>query len=191
MSANGGSLAASHIDRLYSVASGGGYPAGVLRAFGMGGWAFYEDTGGGNFTEPQGDSGTLTQSGGVYTYTSPSGDTRTFNSSGMQTGWKSADGAALLTFTYTNADGDGLTDDLATQTSIDGSLATFTYASNKLRTIDSRNVVAKLEGTDPVLKDEYVVYSAHWDHLGVGAPVNGDNIYNGALDNATGVATVL
>jgi Zn-dependent M28 family amino/carboxypeptidase len=62
---------------------------------------------------------------------------------------------------------------------------------NTLRTIDSRNVVAKLEGSDPTLKDEYVVYSAHWDHLGVGAPVNGDKIYNGALDNASGVATVL
>jgi Zn-dependent M28 family amino/carboxypeptidase len=63
--------------------------------------------------------------------------------------------------------------------------------ANKMRTIDSRNVVARLEGSDPALKDEYVVYSAHWDHLGVGAPVNGDGIYNGALDNATGVATVL
>jgi len=63
--------------------------------------------------------------------------------------------------------------------------------ANTLRTIDSRNVVAKLEGSDPALKDEYVVYSAHWDHLGVGAPVNGDRIYNGALDNASGVATVL
>jgi Zn-dependent M28 family amino/carboxypeptidase len=62
---------------------------------------------------------------------------------------------------------------------------------NKLRTINSRNVVAKLEGSDPALKDEYVVYSAHWDHLGIGAPVNGDSIYNGALDNASGVATVL
>jgi Zn-dependent M28 family amino/carboxypeptidase len=62
---------------------------------------------------------------------------------------------------------------------------------NTLRTIDSQNVVAKLEGSDPKLKDEYVVYSAHWDHLGIGAPVNGDNIYNGALDNASGVATVL
>ena len=60
---------------------------------------------------------------------------------------------------------------------------------NTLRTIDSRNVVAKLEGSDPALKDEYVVYTAHWDHLGVGAPVNGDKIYNGALDNASGVAT--
>ena len=63
--------------------------------------------------------------------------------------------------------------------------------ANKLRTIDSRNVVAKLEGSDPVLKNEYVIYSAHWDHLGIGDPVNGDRIYNGALDNASGVATVL
>lgn len=63
--------------------------------------------------------------------------------------------------------------------------------ANKLRTIDSRNVIAKLEGSDPLLKDQYIVYSSHWDHLGVGAPVNGDKIYNGALDNATGVATVL
>jgi Zn-dependent M28 family amino/carboxypeptidase len=63
--------------------------------------------------------------------------------------------------------------------------------SNTLRTIDSQNVVAKLEGSDPRLKDEYVVYSAHWDHLGIGAAVNGDTIYNGALDNASGVASVL
>jgi Zn-dependent M28 family amino/carboxypeptidase len=63
--------------------------------------------------------------------------------------------------------------------------------SNTLRTIDSKNLVAKIEGSDPRLKDEYVVYTAHWDHLGVGAPVNGDKIYNGALDNASGVASVL
>jgi Zn-dependent M28 family amino/carboxypeptidase len=62
---------------------------------------------------------------------------------------------------------------------------------NTLRTIDSHNVVGKLDGGDPRLKDEYVVYSAHWDHLGVGKPVKGDKIYNGALDNASGVATVL
>jgi Zn-dependent M28 family amino/carboxypeptidase len=62
---------------------------------------------------------------------------------------------------------------------------------NTLRTIDSQNVVARLEGSDQKLKDEYVVYSAHWDHLGIGAAVNGDKIYNGALDNASGVATVL
>jgi Zn-dependent M28 family amino/carboxypeptidase len=62
---------------------------------------------------------------------------------------------------------------------------------NKLRTINSRNVVAKLEGSDPVLKDEYVVYTAHWDHFGVGEPVNGDRIYHGARDNAAGVAAML
>ena len=52
-------------------------------------------------------------------------------------------------------------------------------------------MVAKLEGSDPQLRDEYVVYTAHWDHLGKGAPVDGDDIYNGALDNASGVAAVL
>jgi Zn-dependent M28 family amino/carboxypeptidase len=62
---------------------------------------------------------------------------------------------------------------------------------NALRTIDSRNVVAKLEGTDPKLKDEYVVYSAHWDHLGVGPAIKGDTIYNGAEDNASGTSGML
>jgi len=62
---------------------------------------------------------------------------------------------------------------------------------NKLRTIDSRNVVAKLEGADPAHKDEYVVYTAHWDHFGIGAPVNGDRIYHGAKDNASGTAGLL
>jgi Zn-dependent M28 family amino/carboxypeptidase len=62
---------------------------------------------------------------------------------------------------------------------------------NGLRTIDSRNVVAKLEGSDPALKDQYVIYTSHWDHFGVGTKVNGDSIYNGAADNATGTAGLL
>ncbi len=62
---------------------------------------------------------------------------------------------------------------------------------NTMRTIDSRNVLAKIEGSDPRGKDEFVVYTAHWDHLGIGAPVKGDRIYNGALDNASGVAALL
>lgn len=62
---------------------------------------------------------------------------------------------------------------------------------NKLRTIESRNLVAKLEGSDSTLKNEYIVYNAHWDYFGVGAKVNGDSIYNGASDNATGVAGLL
>ena len=57
---------------------------------------------------------------------------------------------------------------------------------NKLRTIDSRNVVAKLEGSDPQRNNEYVVYTAHWDHFGIGPEVNGDTIYHGAKDNAVG-----
>jgi Zn-dependent M28 family amino/carboxypeptidase len=60
-----------------------------------------------------------------------------------------------------------------------------------MREVQSRNVVAAVEGSDPQLKNEYVVYSSHWDHLGVGAPVNGDKIYNGALDNASGVSSLL
>jgi len=57
--------------------------------------------------------------------------------------------------------------------------------------IVSPNVIGVLEGSDPRLKSEYVTVSAHLDHLGVGAPINGDAIYNGAMDNATGVASVL
>lgn len=62
---------------------------------------------------------------------------------------------------------------------------------NALRTIDSRNVLAKIEGSDPALKDEYVIYTSHWDHFGIGTKVNGDSIYNGAADNASGVAGLL
>ena len=59
---------------------------------------------------------------------------------------------------------------------------------NTIRTIDSKNVVGKVEGSDPQLRDEYVIYTAHWDHLGIGPEVNGDKIYHGAADNASGVA---
>src|SRR3546814_9306783 len=57
--------------------------------------------------------------------------------------------------------------------------------------LESRNVVAKLAGSDAALGAEHVVYSAHLDHVGIGAPVDGDKIYNGALDNALGVAIML
>ena len=55
----------------------------------------------------------------------------------------------------------------------------------------SYNVVAKLEGSDPKLRKEYIIHSAHLDHLGIGKPINGDSIYNGAHDNASGVACAL
>jgi hypothetical protein len=57
--------------------------------------------------------------------------------------------------------------------------------------VSSENVVGILPGTDPKLKDEYVVITAHLDHLGVGTPVNGDSIFNGTMDNATGIATLI
>ena len=56
---------------------------------------------------------------------------------------------------------------------------------------DSYNVVGKITGSDPKLKDEYVVHSAHLDHVGISTPINGDSIYNGAHDNASGVGSVL
>jgi Zn-dependent M28 family amino/carboxypeptidase len=57
--------------------------------------------------------------------------------------------------------------------------------------VESPNIVAKLEGSDPTLAKEYVLVSAHLDHLGVGAPIHGKTIYNGVMDDASGVASVL
>jgi Zn-dependent M28 family amino/carboxypeptidase len=73
--------------------------------------------------------------------------------------------------------------DLATRVSI------ATRSTHK--DVESANVVAKLEGSDPALKNEHVVYIAHVDHFGRGVAMNGDEIYNGAHDNASGVAIVL
>ena len=61
----------------------------------------------------------------------------------------------------------------------------------KVREIATRNVIAKVEGSDPRLKDEAVIFTAHWDHLGIGEAQNGDKIYNGAVDNATGCGILL
>jgi Zn-dependent M28 family amino/carboxypeptidase len=57
--------------------------------------------------------------------------------------------------------------------------------------VESQNVVAVLPGTDPVVKNEYVVLTAHLDHVGVGEPIKGDTIYNGAMDDASGVASLV
>jgi Zn-dependent M28 family amino/carboxypeptidase len=62
---------------------------------------------------------------------------------------------------------------------------------NTLRRVDSHNVIARLPGSDPQLKDEYVIYTAHWDHFGIGPEVNGDKIYHGAKDNASGAAALI
>ena len=61
----------------------------------------------------------------------------------------------------------------------------------QLRSFKSHNVIGKLQGSDPKLRDEYVIYTAHWDHLGRHAELQGDQIFNGAIDNASGVASVI
>ena len=71
-----------------------------------------------------------------------------------------------------------------------GAKASFTI-QNRTRPLASRNVIAKLEGCDPALRAQYLVYTAHWDHLGRNPHLKGDQIYNGALDNASGCAGVL
>jgi Zn-dependent M28 family amino/carboxypeptidase len=71
-----------------------------------------------------------------------------------------------------------------------GATASF-KVENTLRKIDSHNVLAKLEGSDPAHKDEYVIYTAHWDHLGKDPTLAGDQIFNGAADNASGSAGLL
>ena len=67
------------------------------------------------------------------------------------------------------------------------------HAKSRLekKEVDSANIVAKLTGSDPTLKKEFVVLSAHIDHIGIGEPINGDRIYNGAMDNASGSALLL
>ncbi|MEJ7577634.1 MAG: M28 family peptidase [Pyrinomonadaceae bacterium] len=63
---------------------------------------------------------------------------------------------------------------------------------SEVQRIQSSNVAAVIPGRDARLRDEYVIYTGHWDHLGIGAPnAKGDSIYNGAVDNSSGIATIL
>src|SRR5262249_16007527 len=60
---------------------------------------------------------------------------------------------------------------------------------NTSRTVDSKNVIGVLEGSEK--PDEFVIFTAHWDHLGIDKNLKGDQIYNGAVDNASGVAAIM
>jgi Zn-dependent M28 family amino/carboxypeptidase len=64
-------------------------------------------------------------------------------------------------------------------------------ASFKKWTVESQNIAGVLEGSDSALKNEYVVFSAHLDHLGIGEPIDGDRIFNGAMDDASGIASLI
>ncbi len=108
-------------------------------------------------------------------------------------GWISLEATTEL-FTSAGLDFDALKARAATKDFAPVSLKTTASVtlSQTMRTVDSQNVIAKLTGSDPVLKDEYVIYSAHWDHLGVSTvPRDGDAINNGAMDNASGTAAML
>ncbi len=63
--------------------------------------------------------------------------------------------------------------------------------TNTVQHLESENVVGVVRGADAQLRDQYVAFTGHWDHLGIGPAVNGDSIYNGSLDNASGVADLL
>lgn len=71
-----------------------------------------------------------------------------------------------------------------------GATAGFTIAQ-ELRDVRSKNVIGILTGSDETVRNEYIIYTAHWDHFGIGEPVDGDSIYNGARDNASGTAALI
>jgi len=104
-------------------------------------------------------------------------------------GWLSADATKKL-FAFA-----GISTDVIQQAkkpgfhSVDLKVTTGTTIKQETKKSTSNNVVAKIEGSKR--PDEYIIYSAHWDHLGVGEAIEGDSIYNGAVDNATGVAALL
>ena len=107
-------------------------------------------------------------------------------------GWITLDQAKAL-FTMAGQDFDALKAQAATPafTPVSLGVTASVTLQNTLRTVDSRNVAAMLPGSDPARAGEYLIYTAHWDHFGIGDKVNGDSIYNGALDNATGTAGLL
>ena len=76
-------------------------------------------------------------------------------------------------------------------TRVNGLALTVTVAPEMIEQATGPNTVGILDGSDPALRNEYIVFSAHMDHVGVGRPVNGDSIYNGADDDASGTAGVV
>ncbi len=74
---------------------------------------------------------------------------------------------------------------------LDGLIQEYSFTGRGDREINERNVIAYLEGSDPSLKNEYLIFSSHFDHIGIGRVVDGDSIYNGANDNVAGTATIM
>jgi RHS repeat-associated protein len=150
-------------DALVTIASSGSYPAGVLREFGNGGWAFYQSSGGG-YTSPAGDVGTLATAGSGWSYTSAFGQVETFNSSGQMTTFFNPAKNETTSYTYDASGG------VSTITSPDGSTATFAYSGGLLSTITApgnRVTTFTLSGgdltriTDPASGTDTFTYSSH------------------------------
>jgi RHS repeat-associated protein len=121
------------VDQLWSIGASFGQPAGMLRVFGSGGFRFYASNGLGGYNSPLGDNGTLSVSGGTYTYSTPDGQSWTFNSSLNMTQWQSADTQEKLQYRY---DGSSR---LTGITAIDGALTTITYTGATTVTFQTVN----------------------------------------------------
>jgi Zn-dependent M28 family amino/carboxypeptidase len=107
-------------------------------------------------------------------------------------GWITLDRAKEL-FTLAGQDFDDLKRKAATRDFRPvplGVTASVTVGST-MRPVDSRNVIGRLEGSDPARKDEHVIFTAHWDHLGVGPEIDGETVRHGAVDNALAVAGLI
>ena len=105
---------------------------------------------------------------------------------GLAGGEQEADG---IPFLWVQDVGNKMALELSAKASHSG---TFNMTKKEGEAFDSYNVVGWVEGSDPELKDEFIIYSGHYDHVGIGTPdATGDDIYNGARDNAVGVTTVL
>ncbi len=107
-------------------------------------------------------------------------------------GWIPLEQAREL-FTMAGQDYDALKRAAATRTfkPVEFGLTASLRIDNTIRTIESHNVLGRFEGSDPTLKDEYVIYTSHWDHLGIGEKIDGDSVYHGAVDNAIGVGGLI
>ncbi len=107
-------------------------------------------------------------------------------------GWIPVEQAKAL-FAMAGQDYDALKKQAATRAfrPIDLGVTASVSLTNSIRRVPSANVVATLPGSDPQRKDEWVLYTTHWDHFGIGPAVNGETIYRGAIDNASGTAGLL
>lgn len=112
-----------------------------------------------------------------------------FNAERMQVASEEAEGKKDLPYVWVLDKDKAMTEKYSKQSSLKAKLKMQLPEKEKVIT---QNVVGILEGTDPKLKEQYVLYSAHYDHVGIGEPdETGDTIYNGARDNAVGTTTVL